>query len=68
VRAGGGRCTEFIAFPDEAGVVSQALLDVAIEAVVAEISDRSLVPFHVDGAFREIEVVGDVILLPLQEP
>ena len=63
---GGGQRTRLVALPDEAGGVCASECNVAVEAVVAQVGNCSLVPLHVDGAPREIEVEADVALLPLQ--
>lgn len=55
-----------IAFPNEARLVATSLLDVLVQAVVADIGLASLEEFSEDLAFANVKVVADMLLLPLQ--
>ena len=55
-----------IALPDEACLVTTALLNVSVQAVVTDIGLASLEKLGKDLAFAHVKIVVDVLLLPLQ--
>ena len=62
----GSKRTWLVALPYEAGAVPQAPVDVAVEAVVADVCLCALEPTVVYGAAAHVKVVGHVFVLPLQ--
>ena len=58
--------TGLVAFPDEAQLITEAALDIAVEAVVAQVRLATLEPRDVDGPFAHIEIVLHVLVHPLQ--
>lgn len=57
---------DIIALPDEAGLVASALLDVLVQAVIANVGLASFEVLSENLTFANIKVVIDVLLLPLQ--
>lgn len=62
---GRGR-TRLVALPEKAGAAAEAELDVAVEAVVADVGFSALVPLDLDGSAGEVKVPRDVVGYPLQ--
>ena len=56
-----------IAFPQKAGLVTTALLDMPVEAVVSNVGFASLEPLDVNVSLVQIEVLLPVLIFPLQQ-
>ena len=60
--------TWFVSLPDEARGLGAPQSDVPVQAVEAQIGNRAPVPLHMNRPLLQIEVVADVVRLPLHAP
>lgn len=55
-----------VSFPDETRLIPTSLLDMSVQAVMADIGLTSFEELSEDLSFAHIKVVTDVLLIPLQ--